>query len=193
VFKSICADLLERGLEAAFLTHPDGAILYANPAACELFGYTLTELQALGRGAVVDPADPAVGAAIAQRAQTGRFGGVLTMRRKDGSRFSGLLSSAVFTDTDGQQRTAMFVRDLTAIQERENALRVANEELKQALDKVQQLQGLLPICSYCKNIRDDAQYWRRVEDYLSAHTAVRFTHSICPSCYERHVVLELEK
>jgi phosphoserine phosphatase RsbU/P len=65
-------------------------------------------------------------------------------------------------------------------------------ELEQALAQVKQLQGLLPICSYCKKIRDDRNYWRQVESYLSAHSDVEFSHGICPDCYERIVKPELE-
>ena len=55
-------------------------------------------------------------------------------------------------------------------------------ELKNALDHVKQLQGLLPICSACKNIRDDRGYWNRIESYIAGHSEVQFTHSICPDC-----------
>ncbi len=58
-------------------------------------------------------------------------------------------------------------------------------ELQAALDQIHQLQGLLPICSYCKKIRDDGNYWQQVEGYLSAHTGVQFSHGICPDCYEK--------
>jgi sigma-B regulation protein RsbU (phosphoserine phosphatase) len=66
-------------------------------------------------------------------------------------------------------------------------------ELEAALARVQQLQGLLPICSYCKNIRNDRNYWQRVEDYVSAHSRAQFSHGVCPDCYERIVVPELEQ
>ena len=56
-----------------------------------------------------------------------------------------------------------------------------------AVSQVKQLQGLLPICSYCKKIRDDQNYWQQVEDYVSEHSEVQFTHSICPKCYEKTV------
>lgn len=56
------------------------------------------------------------------------------------------------------------------------------EELSEALNKVERLEGMLPICSYCKKIRDDQNYWQRVETYLSEHTRVKFTHGICPDC-----------
>jgi CheY-like chemotaxis protein len=57
-------------------------------------------------------------------------------------------------------------------------------ELKDALVSVKQLGGLLPICSYCKKIRDDQNYWQQVEAYVGKHSDAQFSHSICPQCYE---------
>lgn len=65
-------------------------------------------------------------------------------------------------------------------------------QLQEALDRVRQLQGLLPICSYCKKIRDDHNYWQQVETYISDHSEARFSHSICPVCYDREVKPQLE-
>ena len=192
--ESIYAQLVEHGLAAAFLTRPaDGAILYANPAACRLFGYTLDEFRALGRSAVVDLSDPQIREALAQRLETGRFQGVLPMRRKDGSQFAAALSSAVYTDSSGEQRTSMFVWDLTEQDQREEALRVINAELSRALAEVRQLQGMLPICAYCKRIRNAEHAWQQVEEYIAAHAPVQFTHSICPPCYEQQVRPQLEQ
>jgi len=64
-------------------------------------------------------------------------------------------------------------------------------QLEQALGRVKQLHGLLPICSYCKKIRDDQNYWCQVEDYISANSETQFSHSICPDCYESIVQPEL--
>jgi DNA-binding response OmpR family regulator len=58
-------------------------------------------------------------------------------------------------------------------------------ELEAALTRVKQLQGLLPICSYCKKVRDDQNYWQQVDSYISKHSEVEFSHSICPACYDR--------
>jgi len=58
--------------------------------------------------------------------------------------------------------------------------------------EVKQLQGLLPICSYCKKIRDDKNYWEQVEIYIGQRTHVEFTHGICPDCYERILKPRLE-
>ncbi|HLY59381.1 MAG TPA: response regulator [Terriglobia bacterium] len=65
------------------------------------------------------------------------------------------------------------------------------EELSRANQLVKQLHGLLPICSYCKQIRDGKDHWQRVETYISKHSEAEFTHSICPDCYENIVKPEL--
>jgi len=56
-------------------------------------------------------------------------------------------------------------------------------ELQVALSNVKQLHGLLPICSYCKRIRGDDQYWQQVEGYIAEHSEAQFSHGICPACY----------
>jgi sigma-B regulation protein RsbU (phosphoserine phosphatase) len=66
-------------------------------------------------------------------------------------------------------------------------------ELEEALGRVRQLQGLLPICSYCKKVRDDRNYWQQVETYIEGHSAAQFTHGICPDCREKYVEPELER
>src|SRR5262249_21781455 len=57
-------------------------------------------------------------------------------------------------------------------------------ELQTASSTVRQLSGLLPICSYCKRIRSDKDYWEQVDSYITQHTNTRFSHGICPHCYE---------
>src|SRR5262245_41862007 len=69
------------------------------------------------------------------------------------------------------------------------AQRVA--ELEAALAQVQQLEGLIPICAYCKKVRDDQDYWQQVEIYIMRHSRAQFSHGICPECYQQ-VLRELE-
>jgi hypothetical protein len=66
-------------------------------------------------------------------------------------------------------------------------------ELEEALSRVKTLQGLLPICSYCKKIRNDRNYWQQVEGYISDHSEAQFSHGICPECYARFVQPELDR
>lgn len=61
------------------------------------------------------------------------------------------------------------------------------QELEDALKQVRQLQGMLPICSYCKKVRDDKNYWQQVEVYVSDHSEAIFSHSICPACEEKYL------
>ena len=65
--------------------------------------------------------------------------------------------------------------------------RLANQvlELEAALGSIRKLTGLLPICAYCKSIRDDSNYWHRVEEYVGSHADVTFSHGICPKCLPR--------
>ena len=64
--------------------------------------------------------------------------------------------------------------------------------LEEALANVKALQTLLPMCAYCKSIRNDQNYWEKVETYFTQHSNVSFTHSYCPNCYDRYVLPELE-
>jgi CheY-like chemotaxis protein len=64
-------------------------------------------------------------------------------------------------------------------------------ELEEVLAQVKELKGLLPICCYCKAVRDDRNYWHRVETFITAHSAARFSHGICPGCWENIVEPQL--
>jgi DNA-binding NtrC family response regulator len=82
-------------------------------------------------------------------------------------------------------------RELREAEERRERRRVQAQreklvtELQTALAEVKLLSGLLPICSSCKNIRDDEGYWHRVEIYIQKHSQAAFTHGICPDCMRR--------
>jgi DNA-binding response OmpR family regulator len=67
------------------------------------------------------------------------------------------------------------------------------QELQDAMMRVKQLQGLLPICSYCKRIRNDRNYWEQVDAYVASHSEAQFSHGVCPDCYEVHLKPQLER
>ncbi len=71
-------------------------------------------------------------------------------------------------------------------------LRVA-ERILRFTTQVRQLEAFLPICSYCKKVRDDRNYWQQIETYINARTGSEFSHSVCPDCYTRVITPELEK
>lgn len=75
-----------------------------------------------------------------------------------------------------------------------NELQTKLDELTEAYEHVKQLQGIIPICAWCKRIRDDSDFWSNVEDYMSAHSEVKFSHGVCPDCMkEKYPTLDFEK
>ncbi len=71
-------------------------------------------------------------------------------------------------------------------------LRVA-ERILGYTRQVRQLEQMMPICTYCKKIRDDQNYWQQIEGYISERTGSDFSHSVCPDCYQRVVIPEIEQ
>lgn len=67
------------------------------------------------------------------------------------------------------------------------------EKLQEAIDHIKTLKGIIPICSYCKKIRDDQNYWQQVESYISRHSDAEFSHGVCPDCYQEHVKPQLDE
>ncbi len=82
-----------------------------------------------------------------------------------------------------------FWKWIPAIEEVEKSKRKiekSHNQLQDALDEVQTLKGIFPICSFCKQIRDDKGFWKQVEVYIKDHSGADFSHSICPECAKKH-------
>lgn len=84
-------------------------------------------------------------------------------------------------------------RDITARKQAEEDGDRLLGELQTALAEVKVLQDFLPICSYCKKVRDDEDFWLSVESYISRHTNTRFSHGICPECMDVHIEPQFAK
>lgn len=70
--------------------------------------------------------------------------------------------------------------------EAEKVLLERNDKLQKAFDEIKILRGIIPICAHCKQIRDDEGMWKRIEEYIDAHSEASFSHSICPDCMKQH-------
>jgi PAS domain S-box-containing protein len=191
------ADELERRLFAVSIDMLcvldfNGFFKRLNPAWERTLGFTRAELQSKPFIEFVHPDDRA--RTLAQNASVRAGGQALSFENrylcKDGS-YKWLLWNA--TPDLGQEVVYSVARDVTARklaeQEREQLVR----ELKAALAEVRNLQAILPICSYCKKIRNDGNYWQTVEAYISQHTNASFSHSICPTCYAHEVEPQFEE
>lgn len=80
-----------------------------------------------------------------------------------------------------RSKVAVFVQ----LHQQSKALQRTIADLREALEKVNTLSGLLPICSNCKQIRDDKGYWNQIEVYISEHSKAEFSHGICPECVKK--------
>jgi phosphoserine phosphatase RsbU/P len=120
---------------------------------------------------------------------------LLTARRGQEDKIHGLQSGAddYITKPFDHEELRARVQVGFRVLELQGALAQRVRELEEALSRVKTLQGLLPICSYCKKIRNDRNYWQQVEGYISDHSEAQFSHGICPECYARFVQPELDR
>ncbi|XOF32517.1 MAG: response regulator [Candidatus Electrothrix sp. YB6] len=101
-----------------------------------------------------------------------------------GDKMVGFSAGAVDYITKPFQQAEVLARINTHI-----TLRKRERELEHALEEIKALTGILPICAYCKQIRNDEGYWQQVEEYIAEHSRAMFSHGICPSCYRREIEL----
>jgi PAS domain S-box-containing protein/putative nucleotidyltransferase with HDIG domain len=129
--------LVESSIDGVLLTSPDGGIFAANPAACQILGYTEDEICQLGRNGIIDTSDPNLPAALEEGAKTGKFRCELTMIRKDGTKFPVELSTAVFRNKDGLPRTSMIIRDITRRKWAIERLRKSEERYRTIVETIE--------------------------------------------------------
>lgn len=163
-----------------------------NPAWERTLGFTRAELMAKPFIEFVHPDDRARTLEQNQKVRAG--GKALGFENRylcrDGS-FRWLLWNAT-PDVRGGTIYSV-ARDITERKRADDERERLVQELRSALAEVRTLRAILPICSYCKKIRDDDNYWQSVEAYISRHTDATFSHGICPPCFEREVQPDLDR
>jgi PAS domain S-box-containing protein len=161
-----------------------GYFLKLNPAWEKTLGYSREELQSRPMFDFVHPDDLERTRAQNLTVRTG--GQALSFenryRCKDGS-FRWLLWNA----TPDFERKVIYAvaRDITERKRSEEERERLLHQLQSALAEVKVLERILPICMYCRKVRDDVNFWQNVETYIARHTETRFSHGICPDCYGR--------
>jgi PAS domain S-box-containing protein len=126
--------IVTNSLQAVLLGRPSGQILEANPAACEMFGYSLEEFRQIGRDKIFDPADQRLQAILEMRSKTGKAKGEITGFRKNGEKFPLYLSVATFRDREDRIMSSVSMVDLTEVKQAEAALRAEKEKLVNVLE-----------------------------------------------------------
>jgi phosphoserine phosphatase RsbU/P len=107
-----------------------------------------------------------------------------------------LLTSQDATDDNQREAIDAGVDDLLQkpLSFREISMRIyVATRILRFTTQVRQLEAFLPMCGYCKKIRDDKNYWRQIESYINERTGTDFSHSVCPDCYKNVILPELEK
>ncbi len=126
---------------------------------------------------------------IRKSIETGRgFAIDLRMREKSGDwLWVSTRGKAIELDVDGNTlRMVGTLSDITERKKIENERESLIVQLHEALDEVKQLSGILPICMYCKKIRNDKGYWNQLETYISEHSEAKFSHGLCSDCAKKH-------
>lgn len=180
--ESLYGMLFHNSLDGIMLTSPDGRILDANPAACRILGRTREQILEEGRAGLIDNTDPRLEGYVAERTRAGKVHGELIARRTDGTLFPIEFSSVVFPGPEGDERTCLIIRDISARKTAEAERERLIQQLQDALGQVKTLSGLLPICASCHKIRDGQGSWHVLENYIRKNTGADFTHGICPDC-----------
>lgn len=132
-------DFFENSIDGFLLLVTDGEILAANPALCKMFQKTEQEIINAGKFGFVDQTDPRFELFLEECKRTGKAKGVLTLLRKDGSRFPAELSSTVFEDAFGEKRTSMIIRDITERKETDEKLAVTSNDLQKTLNGLKKI------------------------------------------------------
>lgn len=182
------AAIVDSAEDAIISKNLDGIVQSWNPGAERIFGYSAGEMIGQPILTLLPPGRETEEIGILARLRAGEriCGHATQRRRKDGSLVEVSLTISPVRDGRGQiVGASKIARDITAEREAQAAQRKLIEQLRSALAEIKDLRSLLPICMYCKKIRDDHGFWRQLESYLSRHANLDFSHGICPECLQQ--------
>lgn len=177
-------DMVEHARDLLQSVRQDGSFAYVNRAWRRTLGYSQEEVKNLTLFDIIDPGEHDHCQQLFNQLVAGRkLAEVETVfRAKDGRtiQVSGKVNCK-FVDGSPTITRGIF-RDISDRKIREQEREHLIAELQKALAQVKTLSGMLPICSSCKNIRDDQGYWKRIEAFIKEHSDADFSHGICPDC-----------
>jgi PAS domain S-box-containing protein len=167
-----------------------GTMLECNRTFTDVLGYTKEEVIGCSVFDIYTPdsAEHAKSTLFPLFVKTGSIKGEeLRVLKKDGSTLEVSLNVSAIRDANGNiVQGRSILRDISEQkqlkEERENLI----QHLQDALNEIKALRGILPICSFCKRVRDDQGYWERVDIYLQKHSLADISHGICPECTKKH-------
>jgi len=181
-----CRILSDGSRDAIMVVDEDAHLVDANLAAENLTGYTIAELKNMSITDLHDDVD--------LHAYHTYFDSIMAgeptiseakILKKDGTKVDTEFSSQRIV-IENKPHMHTVARDVSERKQLEKAIYKERDKLKKALEEIKTLEGIVPICSFCKKIRDDKGFWNQVESYVAKHTEAEFSHSICPSCMKEN-------
>jgi len=187
-------DLFTRAGDGICIMSSTGSLIEVNESFALMHGYSPEEMLQFG---LKDLDTPETARLIPERMAKILAGESLIFEvehyHRDGSIFP-LEVSASLISSNRKSYIQCFHRDITErklveekLRHQRDLLALQKEELETTLTRVKQLEGIIPICSYCKKIRDDQKSWHQLETYISEHSEALFSHGICPDCYSEQM------
>ena len=181
--------IFEDGPLGMLIADPNHKVLKANKALCKMLGYTEDEMMGRSIGEITHAEDVEKSAGLSNQLLHGKVPMFRLEKRYMTKSGEALWVDLTVTAIRGQNDEVLYalgmVEDISmrklAQQERERLVR----DLQQALDRAKTLHGLLPMCAWCKKIRNDKGYWQKVETYVQENSGAAFTHGICPECLKK--------
>jgi PAS domain S-box-containing protein len=177
--------LFEQASDGIVILDENGKVYEANKRYAEILGYTPEEMRNLhvwDWDTVFTPEQLVV---MIREIDDAGAHFETQQRRKDGSMVDIELSNngAVYR---GEKLVFCVCRDITDRKRAEREREKLIEDLRKALAEIKTLKGIMPICSYCKKIRDDTGYWNQLEQYIKEHSEAKLSHGVCPECAKKY-------
>ncbi len=181
--------------ESMFLGNPEPSIyldndfnvIDINPRFTEFFGYSLEEMKGKDIDTLIIPEEYKDEAAKLNKDTLSGYVYFDAIRKhKDGHLVPVSISAAPIIINGETRGSFVIYKDITLRKKAEHEREKIIDKLQKALDEVKTLEGMIPICSHCKKIRDDSGFWGNVEQYIAKHSNVDFSHGICPECLQEH-------
>lgn len=193
ISKQMLEDVTQGITESILLISKDYKILWANRTAIDQTGLTMDQIVGNSFYATIHHREsagepPAEPSPLREFPATGNSRTVQRRHDKDGNET--VVEVNVYPVKDNAGELTGFVHVSMDITERDRLeKKIADKvvQLEASLARVKQLEGILPICSYCKKIRDDKDTWRQMEEFISSHSGADFSHGICPECFNKEM------
>ncbi|CAB1055556.1 hypothetical protein D1BOALGB6SA_289 [Olavius sp. associated proteobacterium Delta 1] len=181
-------DLFENANDAIFMLDKDQNYIDVNQRAVELFGYSREEFLRLNVMDVIPPSQISESDEEFKRLhKSGKYEKFIGKQKtKDGRWLDIEVNSSIIVTNGKIIGSRDIVRDISDRKKAEKEREAIIADLQKALVEIKTLKGILPLCSFCKQIRDAKGDWNEVDEYIHSHSEADISHTVCPDCMKKH-------